>query len=122
MEDESIEEQNIANSPSSAEKEHKRISSTYEGAEALLQRVLNDEAIQTQLSLEDTSLDQPNSGDDAKESTAAEEEINPSTSESPLPEYQPPARRTSHIMMSFLTEEHPREEAVSELLSSPTPS
>lgn len=105
LDDESIQDQDV--SQAGAGTDHRRISSTYEGAEELLQRVLNDEVIQTQLSLEDTGdlalLVQADNGDDAKESTFEAEEPHLEPPESPMPEYQPPARRTSRIMMSLLT-------------------
>lgn len=112
------------------ESDLKRLSSAYDGAEELLHRVLNDDSDenvsigtdigngirQTEMRMRET---EGNNG--IRESTISnqtEENMNSVTDDSlslsienenenssPIPEYRPPARRTSRIMMSILTDE-----------------
>jgi hypothetical protein len=100
------------------EADHRRISSAYDGAEELLHRILNSGASDDYECPTEDSLDQPGASSESKEAAVGEEAPQSASPASPIPAYQPPARRTSRIMMSILTEDLP---PPSPLLTSPSP-
>jgi hypothetical protein len=91
------------------EEDHRRISAAYEGAEELLHRVLNNELSADYDCPTEDSLEPPSPPTCCESKDAADEE-SPSLPASPtsqIPAFQPPARRTSRLMMSFLSEDLP---------------